>query len=144
MRPLSVRISSRIPILSGPLGLRSYAGCHAWAIPTTCGDLEGARRLVERLSSAEAHGLEAQSGAVCAHVEAFAAVRPVDEIDARRLAITRDTIATGMITYPPLVRFPALEDAGWETLHRALRGGLDVTAALAAIQATAAAALREP
>ena len=31
------------PYLSGPLGLRSYAGCHAWAIPKTCGDLDGAR-----------------------------------------------------------------------------------------------------
>ena len=130
--------------LSGTLGLRSYAGCHAWAIPTTCGDLDGARRLIERLSSAEAHALEAESGAVCAHVEAFAAVRPVDEIDARRLAITRDTIADGMITYPPLVRFPALEDAGWTMLHRALRGELGAAGALAAMQTAAVAALREP
>ena len=129
------------PYLSGPLGLRSYAGCHAWAIPTTCGDLDGALRLVERLCSAEANALEAASGAVCAHVAAFAAVRPADEIDARRLAITRDTIADGMIMYPPLVRFPAVEDAGWSALHRALLGTLDSTAALDTMQAAAAATL---
>jgi len=81
------------PYLSGPLGMRSYAGCHSWAIPRTCSDVDGAVRLVERLCSAEANALEAASGAVCAHVAAFAAQRPADEIDARRLSITRDTIA---------------------------------------------------
>jgi len=131
------------PYLAGPLGLRSYAGCHAWAIPRSCGDLDGALRLVERLCSAEANALEAASGAVCAHVAAFAALRPADEIDARRLQITRDTIATGMITYPPLVRFPAVEDAGWSALQRALRGELDSAAALASMQEAAAAALME-
>lgn len=129
--------------LAGPLGLRSYAGCHSWAMPTTCGDPDGALRLIARLCSAEANALEAASGAVCAHVEAFAAVRPADEIDSRRLAITRETIAGGMITYPPLVRFPAVEDAGWTALHRALRGELDADAALAGMQAAAVAALRE-
>jgi len=127
--------------LAGPRGLRSYAGCHAWAIPTTCGDLDGAVRLIERLCSADAHTLEAASGAVCAHVEAFAAVRAADEREARRLAITRATIAGGMITYPPLVRFPAVEDAGWGALQRALRGELDSAAALAQMQAAAAAVL---
>jgi multiple sugar transport system substrate-binding protein len=132
------------PYLSGPLGMRSYAGCHSWAIPKTCGDLDGAVRLVERLCSAEANALEAASGAVCAHVGAFAAVRPADEIDARRLAITRATIAEGMITYPPLVRFPAVEDAGWTALHRALRRELEPAAALDRMQSAATAALAEP
>ena len=69
--------------------------------------------------------------------------RHVDEIDARRFAITRATIAEGMITYPPLVRFPAVEDAGWTALHRALRGELEPAAALDRMQSAAAAALAE-
>lgn len=125
------------PYLAGPLGVRSYAGCHSWAIPATCGDLDGARRLVHRLCSGEANGIEAESGAVCAHVDVFAAVRGRDEIDARRLAITRRTIADGMITYPPLVRFPEIEDAGWGALHRALRGELDTDAVLVEMQRVA-------
>jgi multiple sugar transport system substrate-binding protein len=125
------------PYLSGPLGLRSYAGCHAWAIPTSCANVDGAVRLVERLCSAEANALEAASGAVCAHVEVFAGIRGVDEIDARRLAITRRTIAEGMITYPPLVRFPEIEDAGWGALHRALRGDMTVDGALDEVQKAA-------
>jgi multiple sugar transport system substrate-binding protein len=130
------------PYLSGPLGLRSYAGCHSWSIPETCGDLDGARALVQRLCSAEAHELEAESGAVCARVDVFAARRGSDEIDARRLEITRRTIADGMITYPAMARFPELEDAGWGALHRALRGELDAESALRDVQA-AARALQE-
>jgi len=125
------------PYLAGPLGMRSYAGCHSWAIPTTCGDLDGARRLVEGLCSAEAHALEAASGAVCAHVDVFAAVRGRDDLDARRLAITRRTIAEGMVTYPPLARFPEVEDAGWGAVQRALRGEIDANAALAEMQRAA-------
>jgi multiple sugar transport system substrate-binding protein len=131
------------PYLAGPLGLRSYAGCHAWAIPTTCGDLGGAVRALEMLSSADAQAVEAASGAVCAHVAAFAAQTPSDEVDARRLAITRATIADGMITYPPLVRFPEVEDAGWTALRGALRGEIDAGGALASMQSAAETALEE-
>ncbi len=130
------------PYLSGPLGLRSYAGCHSWAIPSTCGDLGSALRLFERLCSADAHAREAASGAVCAHVDVFAAVRGRDEIDARRLLITRRTIAEGMVTYPPLQRFPAVEDAGWGALRRALRGETDADGTLAEMQLAAERALR--
>lgn len=115
----------------------SYAGCHSWAIPATCGDLDTALRLLEQLCSAEANELEAESGAVCAHVDVFAAVRGSDGIDARRLEITRATIRSGMITYPPLVRFPEVEDAGWGAIHRALRGEIDADSALGEMQAAA-------
>lgn len=125
------------PYLSGANGLRSYAGCHSWAIPSTCGDLDGAVRLVRRLCSSEAHALEAESGAVCADVAVHDGVKPLDEIDARRRTITSRTIAEGMITYPPLARFPAIEDAGWQALHHALRGTIDAGAALAEMQAAA-------
>lgn len=125
------------PYLSGPLGLRSYAGVHAWAIPSTCADENGAVRLISRLSSAEAQALEAASGAVCAHTGVFDNLAGDDEIDAERLAITRRTIAGSMITYPPLVRFPEIEDAGWSALRQALRGEIDTESALAAMQAAA-------
>ncbi len=125
------------PYLAGPLGVRSYAGCHAWAIPTTCGDLDGAVALVTQLCGAAAGSLEAASGAVCAHVGAFAAVEPVDELDARRLAVTRDTIGSGMVTYPPLEGFPAVEDAGWGAIQRALRRACTPAEAVEAMQRAA-------
>ncbi len=129
------------PYLAGPDGLRSYAGCHAWGIPRTCADRDGAVGLVDALSSRGAHEREARSGAVCARVDVFAEIQPVDDIDACRLEITRATIADGMITYPPLTDFPAIEDAGWGGIRAALRGEITVDAALARIQSTAESVL---
>jgi multiple sugar transport system substrate-binding protein len=119
----------------------SYAGVHSWAIPTTCGDLDGARALVERLTSFEVGALDATGGNVPAHVEAFAAVAPIDEIDERRLALTRATIAGGMLTYPPLERVPAVEDAGWQAINEALRGVRTPDEVPALVQRAAEAAL---
>ncbi len=129
------------PYLAGPVGIRSYAGCHGWGIPQTCADSDGAVALLEVLTSARANALEAASGAVCAHVEVFAGVTPIDDVDARRLEITRATIADGMITYPPLADFPAVEDAGWSGIRDALRGATGIDETLAALQATATSTL---
>jgi len=118
----AIRSSSRRLLPHRYPGGTSYAGCHSWAIPRTCGDVDGARALLERLAGVELAALDAAGGTVPANVDAFAAVAPDDEIDERRLAITRETIATGMITYPPLERFPAIEDAGWQAINEALRG----------------------
>ena len=107
------------PYLSGPAGLRSYSGCHGWAMPRTCGDVPAALDAIRRLSTFDAHALDAESGTVCAHVDAFASVTPLDAIDAARLDIIRATIADGMITYPPLPRFPEIEDAGWSSINAA-------------------------
>jgi len=127
-----------------PAGSRrwvTYAGCHAWAIPTTCGDLDGALSLLERLVGAEAQALDAAGGNICAHTAALDARVPRDELDAARLAVIRRTIDEAMITYPPLARFPAVEDSGWAALHHALRGELTPAETVVAIQAAAEAAL---
>jgi multiple sugar transport system substrate-binding protein len=123
-------------------GGRSYSGCHAWAIPQTCGDVPAAVDLVTRLCSAEAGAREAASGGVPAHLGALAAHEPVDATDAARWATTRATIDTAMLTYPPLVRFPEVEDAGWGAIHRALLGELVPEEAVAQMQAAAEAILR--
>ena len=129
------------PYFAGTQRRVSYAGCHSWAIPQTCGDIEGAVELVVSLSGFDAGRAEAAGGAVCAHVEAFAAVEPRDEIDALRLDITRRTIADAMITYPPLARFPEVEDAGWSAINGALRGRVTPHEAVDAIQVAAERAL---
>ncbi len=127
-----------------PAGRRrrvSYAGCHAWAVPNTCADVPGALELVRRLTSYEAGAIDAAGGSVCAHVRAFADVEPVDDRDARRLAITADTIASAMITYPPHVRFPEVEDAGWRSIRAALRGEVSAAQAVADVQRMAESVL---
>ena len=42
-----------------------------------------------------------------------------------------------MITYPPLVRFPEIEDAGWSAIRDAFRGVHSPAAAARAIQSAA-------
>ena len=130
------------PYPAGPHRRVSYAGCHAWAVPTTCGDLPAALRLLEVLNGERAHALDAAGGSVCAHEAAFAAVQPANGTDRERLRITTDTIATAMITYPPHPRFPELEDAGWAAINDALRGRCSAEQAVAAVQATAERVLR--
>lgn len=119
----------------------SYSGCHAWGIPTTCNDVDRAVALVTELIGDDAQRLDASGGNMCAHLDALASVEPVDDTDRRRLEITRDTIDTAMITYPPLARFPAVEDAGWSTIHEALTGRCSPRDAARDIQAAATAVL---
>ena len=119
----------------------SYAGCHGWAIPRSCGDVPAAVALLERLAGPEAGAADAASGTIPASSAALAAVTPVDDVDAARFAITTETIEDGMLTYPPLARFPEVEDAGWAAIHDALSGARTPDDAVTAMQAAAEAAL---
>jgi multiple sugar transport system substrate-binding protein len=125
------------PYPAGPVRWVSYAGCHSWAIPTTCGDLDGARALLTRLAGREAQALDAAGGSMCAHRAALADVVADDSVDARRLAITRRTIDEAMITYPALAAFPVIEDAGWQAINAALVGDRTPAQAVAHIQQVA-------
>jgi multiple sugar transport system substrate-binding protein len=115
----------------------SYAGCHAWAIPTTCADVPRAVAFVHELIGEAAQARDAAGGSMCAHRGALAAVQPDDAVDEARLAITRATIADAMITYPPHPRFPELEDAGWSAIRSAIRGDITAHTALEHVQAVA-------
>lgn len=118
------------PYPAGPVRRVSYSGCHGWAIPTTSGDLDGAVALVERLCSAEIHRVEASLGGIPARTDVLAALSPVDAVDAERLEVTRATIAGAMITYPPLPRFPRLEDRGSAAITAVLTGERSVADAV--------------
>ena len=126
---------------AGPARRVSYSGCHAWAIPHTCGDAPAATALLTRLVGHEANALDAAGGSVCAHVDAFAGVQPQNERDALRLRLTAETIRSSMITYPPHPRFPEVEDAGWGHLHEVLRGTVSAADAVRRIQDAAEVAL---
>jgi multiple sugar transport system substrate-binding protein len=126
---------------TGPVRRVSYSGCHAWAIPRTCGDVDDAVALVTRLIGPHAQAVDAAGGNICAHRHALETTEPRGELDRRRLAITREMIDDAMISYPPLARFPAVEDAGWSAIRDALRGERSAAQAAAAIQAAAESVL---
>ncbi len=58
-------LSPRYP--AGPVRHVSYSGCHAWAIPTTCGDLAAACALLELLIGSHASN-STQPAARCARI----------------------------------------------------------------------------
>lgn len=133
-------LSDRLMPFAYPAGrLRrvTYAGCHAWAIPRTCGDLEGAVSVLRRLLGREAQARDASGGSICAHQEALAAVEPAGALDRRRLDVTTRMIDEAMITYPALERFTEIEDAGWSAIRSALLGRLSPAQAVRAIQEVA-------
>jgi multiple sugar transport system substrate-binding protein len=138
-----IRTSPRYPDLRPAAypGGRSYSGCHGWAIPRTCGDVDAAVALLADLAGEDAQRADAEAGTVPAHRGAFDGYEPVDDVDAERLAVTRATIETAMLTYPPLERFPEVEDAAWGALHDAIVGRIDAPAAVERMQAAAIAAL---
>jgi multiple sugar transport system substrate-binding protein len=112
----------------------SYSGCHGWAIPTTCGDIEHAAAFVNELCS---FATQARESGIPARVDTLAAVSPRDEIDVARLRVTQETIAIAMITYPHIEGFDAIEDAGWQAINAAIRGDIDSAAATRRMQAVA-------
>jgi multiple sugar transport system substrate-binding protein len=118
-----------------------YSGCHAWAIPATCGDVDRAAALVRELAGFDAQSCDARGGTICAHQAALASVPPSDEVDRERLAVTRRMIDEAMITFPPLEHFDRVEDAGWPPINAALRGELSAAAAARAIQIATETAL---
>jgi multiple sugar transport system substrate-binding protein len=134
--PLADRLAPHL-YPAGPARRVSYAGCHAWAIPHSCGDVDGALSLLQRLLGAELQGIDAAGGNMCAHRDALGHVVPSNDVDRQRLAITRRTIDDAMITYPPLARFPEIEDAGWSAIRDALRGLHSPAQAARAIQVAA-------
>jgi multiple sugar transport system substrate-binding protein len=119
----------------------SYAGCHAWAIPTTCRDLQASIALLTFVTSGAFNHADAEGGSVCADIESFATVEPTSEVDRQRLEITTRTIEQAMITYPPHPRFPEVEDAGWQAINEALRGTRTPAEAVSEIQHRAVAVL---
>ncbi len=125
-------------------GGKSYSGCHAWAIPRTCGDVDAAVAVLTDLAGEEAQRLDAAAGTIPAHRGALDAYVPLDDVDAERLAVTRATIEDAMLTYPPLERFPEIEDAAWGAIHDALVETVDPATAVERMQAAAEQALETP
>jgi hypothetical protein len=119
----------------GPVRRVSYAGCHRLGDPRTAGDRPGALALLEQLLG-PTHRRDAAGGSIMRTAPASPPWYP-DAVDARRLEITRQTIDEAMITYPPLARFPEIEDAGWAAIRSAVQGTTSPLEAAHAIQVAA-------
>jgi multiple sugar transport system substrate-binding protein len=134
--PAHSRVAGRFDLAlypRGPAGARRvWAGEHAFAIPTSVHDEEGARALVKFLVSPDAQWLEAQQGAlpVLKSVEArLKDETPADSVAGRRLALLEQA-ASDMLLPPRLAQYPEMEKAACACLLRGLTGEWSVDDAL--------------
>jgi multiple sugar transport system substrate-binding protein len=110
----------------GPAGQRwAYSGGHAFAIPASVRNEEGARALLKLLTSADAQWIEAQCGAVPALKSVQTRLRAETDPnskDGRRLALLDETLTAHALWPPQFAEFPAVEEALWKSLQKGITG----------------------
>jgi multiple sugar transport system substrate-binding protein len=135
--PTESRVAGRFGLAlypAGPSGQRSvYSGGHAFAVPTSVRNEEGARALLKFLTSADSQWHEAQRGAlpVLKSVQSrLKAETDPNSLEARRLALLEETVRSHMLLPPRFPLYPAVEEAVWTSLARGITGQWSVDEAL--------------
>lgn len=121
----------------GPAGLRRvYSGSHSFALTRSCRDTPAALALLRTLTGVDAQLIEGRRGAVPTRRDAtdILQAEAVTSAERHRRALLTETIATSMLSFPPLATYPLLEEAVWPLLDAALRDRLPVPEALAIAQ----------
>ncbi len=122
---------------TGPAGLRCvYSGSHSFAITRSCRDVPAAVELLRALTSPEAQLMEARMGAVPTRQDVAVMLRAetTSEQERHRQSLLTETIATSMISFPPLATYPILEEIASPLLASALHGERSIEDALASAQ----------
>jgi len=126
---------ARYPV--GPAGIRRvYSGSHTFAITRSCRDVPAALELLRTLTGVEAQMIEDRRGAVPARIDVTGTLQAAEKspLGRRRNALLNETIATSMISFPPLAAYPLLEDLVWPMLSAALHGTCSIRDALVQAQ----------
>lgn len=126
---------ARYPV--GPAGIRRvYSGSHTFAITRSCRDVPAALDLLRTLTGVEAQMIEGRLGAVPARIDVTDSLQNAETSPRarRRGELLSETIATSMISFPPLASYPLLEDLAWPMLSAALHGTRSIRDALAEAQ----------
>ena len=136
VEPLLSRVSNEFDIAiypKGTAGRHVYAGSHTFAIPITVRDRPAAVDLLRFLTSEASQLHEARRGSLPTRPAVLAQVRDESvpgSLAARRWTLLEET--TAAVLFPPkLDRYPAMEDALWRALQRAIIGESSVEEALA-------------
>jgi multiple sugar transport system substrate-binding protein len=125
--PAQSRVADRFGLALYPLGPAGerwvYAGGHAFAIPNSVRDEEGARALLKFLVSSDAQWYEAQRGTVPVLKSAQGRLKLTADaasMEGRRLAMLEQTVNAHMLLPPRFPRYPAVEDALWKSLQKGI------------------------
>lgn len=114
---------------AGPAGRFVYSGGFTWAIPASAREPELAMRLLLHLSDETSQRLEAARGTLVPRLGLQAEMRGLaapGSRDARRLGLLEETVATSLLVPPRFAAYPAVEDAVWPILRRAVVGEVSV------------------
>ena len=125
-------LRDRVRVMRYPVGVDGrrhvYAGCHAWAIPLDAPDVQRSLLLLQHLTAAGAAMADAAAGMVPVRADVS---MPVEHpLDAERSELLRLTVASDLLTFPPMEDYPAIEEAAAVMLGFALSGRLTARAAL--------------
>jgi multiple sugar transport system substrate-binding protein len=128
----------------GRAGRFIYAGCHTFAIPNTVRDRPGALALLRFLTSRESQTYEAQLGTLPAREDSLEDTRAEaseGSLAARRWALLEEASKSALIP-PKHPNYPAVEDAIWQGIRKALLGRRSVEEALHETEAEASRAAK--
>jgi multiple sugar transport system substrate-binding protein len=138
LNPLESRVRDRFDLAlypAGPSGQRwVYAGGHAFAVPTSVGNEEGAKALLKFLTSADAQWHEARHGALPVLKSVQGRLRAETDpatLEGRRLALLEQTVNAHMLLPPRFSKYPAIEEALWTSLQKGITGEWTIDEALA-------------
>lgn len=130
----------------GPSGRRwVYAGGFSYAIPTSCGDRDGALALMRFLLSDQMQYEEARRGAIPTKSVARARIRAEAQpgsMEERRLGMLEQTVNESLLIPPKLAEYPLVEDVLWTSLQDGFTGRTSVKEALLKAASTTERILR--
>jgi len=119
---------------AGPTGERwVYSGGHAFAVPTSTRDREGAKALLKFLTSADAQWHEAQHGTLPVLKSVQSRLRAETDPTSpqgERLALLEETVGSLMLLPPRFPKYPGVEEALWTSLQKGMTGEWSVDDAL--------------
>lgn len=118
----------------GPSGQRwVYAGGHNFVIPNSVRNEEGAKALLEFLTSADAQWHEAQHGALTvlkSVQKRLKAEKNPASLEGRRLQLLEQTMNSHMLLPPRFSKYPGVEEALGTSLQKGITGDWSVDDAL--------------
>jgi multiple sugar transport system substrate-binding protein len=120
---------------AGPSGRRAvYGGCHSFAIPTGCSNMEDSVRLLKYMTSEEIQEIDAENGHVPvrpALLERQRGKAAMQSLEAARWDALEETLNEHVIIPPKFPEYSEAEDRLWMTLRRCIIGELPVERAVA-------------
>jgi multiple sugar transport system substrate-binding protein len=135
--PTQSRVAGKFHVALYPTGPAHerwvYGGGHAFAVPTSVRDEEGAKALLKFLTSADAQWYEAQQGAIPSLRSVqnrLKAETEASSLEGQRLQLLEQTVNTHMLLPPRFPKYPGIEEALWRSLQKGITGECSVEEAL--------------